>query len=247
MELVKIIYFDEGSAIESLDILKGGKEINIEEFHDSKNTGAKVKLGFSLNKLNLLNILGVNLGTDIGSEISSIKETFIKSTLSNTVLTDYLNSTSELKTIIFEGYNTYAYKNSLAWFKMYTPYLLMGKDNNESFDITKLDQAIDLAKGYYEFILSKDGVDKAILRFNIKSFKNNYNLSDIPKMNLKYYTIKVGKAKKNQLDIKEEFKFDELQEEERKRKLEEMINSTNCSDCNYLDVYDVILAGVTNE
>lgn len=81
---------------------------------------------------------------------------------------------------------------------MVSPYLSMFKNGTSipageySIAIEKLDTVLKNAKGYYEFVGTK-GNSRVILRFNINSFRNGYTISDLLKMDLSVYAIKVGK------------------------------------------------------
>ena len=81
------------------------------------------------------------------------------------------------------------------------------------------------------------------MRFNIKAFKNNYNLADLSKMKLTYYGVKVGICKKEQLSIEKEF---ELKSENAKPKPENILDGTKPEN-DFLEVYDIVLAGVVCE
>ena len=82
--------------------------------------------------------------------------------------------------------------------------------------------------------------EKCILRFNIDAFRNNYGISDIVKMNLKYYAIKVGESTEASLNIEEEFKAD--YEDSTITSLTDNVDEVE--DKELLTVYDVVLAGV---
>ena len=108
-------------------------------------------------------------------------------------------------------------------------------------DISKMDEAFKNAKGYYEIIAEKETEgfnDKRILRFNINAFRNSYNISDLLKMDLEFYAIRVGRVSEEMLDINKELGV----EEKIFTAFEDLISSDNQS--SELDVYDVILAGV---
>ena len=61
-------------------------------------------------------------------------------------------------------------------------------------DITKIEEAIEKGRGYYEFVATVDGKE-VIFRFNRSAFRNSYTMSDLPKMQLTYYAIHVGKLR----------------------------------------------------
>ena len=81
----------------------------------------------------------------------------------------------------------------------------------------------------------------AVLRFNIKAFRNNYSISDLVKMNLDYYAIEVGTVSPSNLTMKSEFG----------RKQEQEISGFDIADnltqtkSEDYKVFDVILAGVS--
>ena len=74
-------------------------------------------------------------------------------------------------------------------------------------DLERLNDALENARGYYEMLLCSERPPKTILRLNAKAFRNNYNLSDLTKMNLSYYAVKVGTCDISKLDMSMEFDF----------------------------------------
>ena len=241
--LIKIIYFDECSATDYIDISNGGKKnlINEEEKERDKNIdiGIKASLEAKLKWFSKFNLSGeVKAETDY----SYLSNKLIKTTILNTVLTDYLDiAEGDERIKKFNDFKLLAYPESLSFMKMYAPYLIIGKNVNEQFDLSKLDEALRNARGYYELIASHSK-EKCILRFNIKAFRNNYGISDLIKMNLKYYAIEVGKFSEGKLSMKNEFINLDSQN---------TISATGILDGNLenddeemLKVYDVILAGI---
>lgn len=81
-------------------------------------------------------------------------------------------------------------------------------------------------------------IQKYIFRFNIVSFRNNYSIADLSKMDLNYYAVKVGKSEEEMLDISKEFSFEQKSISFAFDIMEGQSNG------NALDVFDVILAGV---
>lgn len=243
--MIKVVYFDNSSAIDYLNIYNGGKKIQTDE--EIKNTTEKLSAQANANisaKLSWLPFFGANAKTGIEAEINSNDNSLVKTTISNTILTDFIKK-SEIDTrlIKFKGFKLTPYKNSITFFKMFTPYLKMIKTDFESngvtFDLARMDESFEGGKGYYELIAKrmKDGKEeKYIFRFNITAFRNNYSLTDLIKMNLNYIAVKVGTAYENMLDIEKEINIEqqtissafEIYEGEQKE----------------LEVYDVILAGV---
>lgn len=212
-KIVKAVYFDECSAIDYLDIVSEGRINSITEKDNKNEYEAAVNAGINLqSKIGWLAKFGIEPKLDVGTDLkySHLGTKLIKTTISNTVLTDYIKAIQENKIGAirkFEGYNTFAYKNSLSWIKMYSPYLIMGKDEMSGeipFDLSKLDEALSNAKGYYELLIANSN-EKYVLRFNIDSFRNNYNIADLVKMDLTYFAIKVGRVLEEDLAMENEF------------------------------------------
>ena len=186
----------------------------------------------------------------------------VKNIMKNTILTDFLKivdddsaKKSASKTARgaikrFDGYIISAEKDSLSYMVMVSPYLSMLKTGSFvpagefNIAIDKLENALKNAKGYYEFVGTK-GKSKVILRFNINSFKNGYTISDLLKMNLSIYAIKVGRTSLDMLDVSKELEMDvsiipkDNPSYEGSNEVED-----NAASQKILDVFDVLLAGV---
>ena len=248
--MLKIIYFDENSATDYLDIFNGGKSIKEkEEIKENKKELAE-KVGLNLMaKFNWLFLSGQG-NADLAGEFIQQKDSLLKTTISNTVLTDFIEKAAGDDRIEkFKNYSVYPPKNSLAFFKMFTPYLTMTNavipaTDEMNIDVYKLDDALKNAKGYYEMLATCDG-QEVVLRFNILSFRNSYSIADLPKMQLQYYAIKVGKTNPDQLDINKEFSG-EYQNNNTIQSAFDLKNP-NCKKTDTLDVFDVLLAGVNYE
>jgi hypothetical protein len=188
-------------------------------------------------------LIDVSAGGGIDTGFSRLGESFVKATISNTVLSDFIKIADGDPSIEkIENCKISAYPESITFLKMYTPYFNMIDLKKDSINFQKVDETLEKGKGYYE-LMGDNGVKKIILRFNIKAFRNNYNLVDLTKMNLMFFSIKVGKMNISDLNISKEFDFN---------KKEKMITSAellNNSDTNNKEeeavlVYDVILAGI---
>ncbi len=241
-KIIKIIYFDEISATDYLIIKNGGilDEINKElsENNKIKDLSLKGKLWAKLPFL----IGSVKAEGNLSYEDSDT--TVIQKTITSSLLSDFIEELNREEIIEFKNYSIRAYPNSFAFFKMFTPFLRIFPDNllddmNIPINISSMDNVFEDGKGHYEMI-AEYGEDKVVLRFNINSFRNNYTLSDLTKMDLTYYGIFVGKTEEHLLDISNELNpsgdipsnIDELENK----------NSSKTE----IKVYDVILAGVIN-
>lgn len=142
-------------------------------------------------------------------------------------------------------------RNSFTFLMLIAPYINMidGKVNlngtgNEPFqlDITRIGEAIEQGRGYYEFIaVTEKG--EIILRFNNSAFRNHYTMSDLPKMLLTYYAVHVGKVNRRSLQLEQEFQFGT---QNRPKRLS-YVDEGSSVHPEELEVYDVVLAGVVND
>lgn len=247
-ELIKIIYFDEPSASDYNIIKEGGQidwtsEKNKEKL--AKIIGeieAQAKSGFNFLSYVKAAVSG-KMGLNLDYETSSI----LKSTVTNTILTDYLSHAATDESIEkFEDYSVYAPENSITMYKMYSSYLNIVPKDMIPIDLEGLNNAILGERGYYQMLAERDNSINCIFRFNIKAFKNNYSLVDLSKMNLCYYGVKVGQSKLSDLNIQNEFKFEK--NNDTIQSPEEIVKNKMIRDnCTPLDVYDIVLAGVMSK
>lgn len=267
IKLCKIVYFDEESVTDYIQIIEGGKlEKTTEllgESSDSGNASIDGKASVGIGKV-LKALVGFEVNASVHAEMETSFNTnqMVKNIVKNTILTDFINLIEEIpskkKNSInsggaihkFKDYKIYAPKESMSYVALISPYLSMlnGGANIPAGEfniaIDKLDNTIKNAKGYYEFVGIRDE-EKVIFRFNIKSFKNNYKAADLQKMDISIYAIKVGKSSIEKLNFNNEFEIDEAYsikdnpDYEKKEKVE--IDESIKDD---LPVYDVLLAGV---
>lgn len=246
--IVKVIYFDEGSATDYIHIIEGGKSDQTTERIKDTTTKIAAKAAAKVDaKFKWMPFLGASVGVESNAEATRLGNTIIRKALSNTILTDYLKEVDvqdKDKPIIeiFPNCMIAPYPESFAYYKMLTPYLIMteGKvevDGGFALDIARMDEALESGRGYYELIAEKDG-KKCILRFNIKAFRNNYGISDLVKMNLTYHAIEVGIFPEENLTMQQEFSVGQKSFSGFDIMSGEPVDSTG------LKVYDVILAGV---
>lgn len=248
--MIKVVYFDELSATDYLNIYDGGEKVKTVEEIENQHNELTAKLGAKLSKkLSWLPLLGTDISVSGGMEYSDIGTSLIKNTLSNTVLTDFISKAKEDDRVYkLEEYDLKTYKNSIAFFKMFTPYLTITKsdfttNDGMAMDISKLDEAFKNGKGYYEMIAERNTSEykkRYILRFNIQAFRNNYGIADLTKMNLKYFAIKVGEANEEMLDINKEFSMDQ---QDTATSIDSLLNNNDTKE-EKLEVFDVVLAGV---
>ena len=116
-----------------------------------------------------------------------------------------------------------------------------------SIAIDKLENVLRNAKGYYEFVGTR-GKSKVILRFNINSFKNGYTISDLLKMNLSIYAIKVGRTTLEMLNVSKELDMDvSIIPKDNPSYVDDEKTEEENNSGKALDVFDVLLAGVESD
>lgn len=241
--LIKVVYFDEETASDYLDISAGGKSASTSEDVKDRTTrlygDVEAKIAA---KLSWLPFLGGSAEAGAGVDVASAGQSILRKTLSNTILTDYLAQVKDDSRISqLKGLRVTAPKDSMAFMKMYTPYMVIAKTEDQDIDLARLDEALAGAKGYYELVGEGADGSKRVLRFNIRAFRNNYGLTDLGRMRLVFHGILVGQTMEHDLDIQAEMS-DDVDEEP--VTAAEILDGTGTRDDDLLDVYDVILAGV---
>lgn len=262
-QLCKIVYFDEESITDYIQIVNNGElEKTSELLSDTVNNAQGTT---SINgKIGLSGAIKALLGNELSAsanaeaDASYTNERMVKTIVKNTILSDFISviTKGEVKAISkFSGYKIDAPKDSFAYVALISPYFGMLKGANipaGEFNISteKLDNTIKSAKGYYEFLGIKEGDSEEektiIFRFNMKSFRNNYKPTDLLKMNLSIYAIKVGESTKDMLNFSSEFNINNTVVDN--PSYEEVTTNTYENERDdieqKLEVYDVLLAGV---
>lgn len=266
-KICKIVYFDEDSVTDYVQIVAGGNLEKTTELLKTSNANEEQKAGVS-GKGGIGGIFKALIGWEasasgeISTGLALNRNKMVRNIMKNTMLTDFLQiiDDNETKKAVskttkgaikkFDGYIISTEKDSLSYMVMVSPYLSMLKTGASipagefNIAIDKLENALKNAKGYYEFVGTK-GKSKVILRFNINSFKNGYTISDLLKMNLSIYAIKVGRTTLDMLNVSKELEMDvsiihkDNPSYEERNEVEDDITSQKI-----LDVFDVLLAGV---
>jgi len=227
-KLSKVVYFDEDSATDYVQIIQGGEMKQtmelLETTTDSGNTELNASASIGISKLfSQLVGFGARASLDSNLKMGFQDNNLIRNILLNTILTDFLSIVSdkhadnrEKSSIkVLENFKISVVEDSLGFVIMLSPYLSMVKDEvnsvinkgsnlNSDIDFGEFENSIRMAKGYYEFIgeNSADGEpSKIVLRFNIDTFKNNYRVSDLLMMDLMLFAIKVGKTTFEKISI----------------------------------------------
>ena len=142
-ELKKIIYFDENSATDLVYVKFDGKVL--ETHTNKKDSQHKVGVEIKPELPEIFKLIGniskwklpLKVGK-FGYEYNRESEKIINKVVSNTVLTDYLKISKNDNDIKkFENIKLSIYPNSLAFFKLITPYMAMtdGEFGDENLKI----------------------------------------------------------------------------------------------------------------
>lgn len=247
-KVIKVVYFDEGSATDFIYVLDGGKNTDKKEHIVEKTTEIALGAEAEANKsAGLFSIISAKVGAAANADFSREGNTIITKAIENTILTDYLDhalNVGKSYIRVFSNCKPYPYPKSFAFFKMLTPYLKMTNGQIEvadglSLNLALMDEALDSGRGYYELMADCDN-ETVVLRFNIKAFRNNYFISDLVKMNLDYHAIEVGTVNIGSLTMESEFGNNQ----EKEINGFDLISKNISTDSDEIKVYDVILAGV---
>ncbi|CAI3507323.1 hypothetical protein CIRMBP1320_02198 [Enterococcus cecorum] len=243
-KMMKVVYFDETAATDYITIQNGGQI-------DWSTTENKERLAKIIAEIDVQAKGGFNLFSFIKSSLSGNANVnldtntskLIKSTVTNTLLTDYISMASKDKNIRqFHNDGVYAPKNSISMYRMYSSYLNIVPKEQIPIDLEGLNNALLGERGYYQMLLNSEKEPSCVLRFNINAFKNDYSLADLSKMNLSYFGVKVGQCTKEQLSLEKEFEINTSTNTPDVKKI--VTGDTSKSFIQYLDVYDIVLAGV---
>lgn len=227
------------------------------------DVGANAGIGTEKNGIyrifSFLSGATINADVDINANLSRKSDRIAKNILENTLLADFIalldadkrrtknKRCASIK--IFRNIGVRPEVNSFSYIMLIAPFLSMidgelpiktGNGNAMKIDITKIGEAIEKGRGYYEFVSTIDGKD-IILRFNRSAFRNSYTMSDLPKMQLTYYAIHVGQINKDDLQVQKEFEFGTAKTSKR---VDYASITENSNTSVELEVYDVVLAGV---
>lgn len=247
---IKVVYFDEQTASDYLDIASGGKKATTEEQRRERAVNAHAEVTTKIAaKLSWIPFVGGAADVGGGVDASSLGQSFLSKTLSNTILTDYLRESAEDELIDkMRDVTVAAAPGSMAYMKMFTPFMVIARTADAGVDLAMLDEALERAKGYYELIATPgDGSARRVLRFNIRAFRNNYGLADLAKMNLVFHGIRVGQVREDRLDMQAEMGAPAQSTDPSGVALLANVGSPSASaapEVEMLDVYDVLLAGI---
>lgn len=212
----KVIYFDESSALDLIDIVNKGRSQKIIEDIVEKAKGLEAKGGLGTGILDLLTT-GFTGGFKGG--LSRNKESIVSITITNTILTSFLElinkkNKENIELSIINTKSIEIIPESATYIKVIAPFAKIFKEVNEiqnseitgyeNIDFHSMDDVLANAKGYYELVATNQSNEKFIVRFNLDGFRNNYRIQDLQRMNLTLYGVIVGSTNIEMLNFKNE-------------------------------------------
>ncbi|WP_435740166.1 DUF6414 family protein [Clavibacter nebraskensis] len=245
--LVKVVYFDEQSASDYLDISAGGSTSVTKDERDARIKKMQASFeGKVAARFSWLPFVGASVSTGAGASSDRDTQSILSKTLSNTILTDFLeNIRGDKRVERFPNMRVIAQANSMAYLKMFTPYLMIADTTDTGVDLSRLDDAIIGAKGYYEMVgIHAEGHVVCILRFNVRAFRNSYGLIDLTRMRLVYYVVSVGLSSLSALTFESELSMSSTPSAQT---FQDIYDGNNDDIDPPLPVFDVMLAGVERE
>lgn len=260
--LKKIIYFDESSAVDLLQIEKKGNFTRTQKLVSNLSGGAgadaNVKAEADTNKGKVASFISKSAGLSGGIKgmlegSGHLKgERIITTLIENSLLYDFLD-TVEIKRrkMIIDITNSFALsinKDSMTYYATIAPIAEIMEGNQQipdsefTMEISKINKGLRDFKGYYELIGKDNHNTTRIFRFNIDALRNNYRIQDLPKMKLKLYSIEVGETSISQISMDNEFDTSSSNSNYNYSVLDE--TNDKSQNNKLLRVFDVILAGI---
>jgi hypothetical protein len=259
----KIIYFDESSALDTLDLKNEGRAEEIMENMVKKanemSIGGSIGTGF-------LDIFNFGMSANAKGGVSRNKSNVLTTNLTNTILTSFVGLLDDKESKDYgiqelKDYKLSIVPESAAFIKSITPFIKMFKSSEEQIDTTdpfstdninfqSFDEVLLNAKGYYELLAMNKRKAKKVVRFNLDGFRNNYKLNDLQKMSLTMYGVRVGKCLEESLRFDKEFTGESNNEGNNKESLTgfDPHNTSRSNDTKTLgtelEIIDIILAGI---
>lgn len=245
----KIVYLDEQAVFDFLELHQNGIQSDIIK-HVSENmveVDAEGKVGMSL-----LTRLKIGFSGNASYQRSGVVESQITSTLLSNLKKLVINKESSSKVEYLDNIKLFIEKDSPAFYRNITPVLDMisdiekmnsftddDKNNFKGIEIKNIERTLDRLSGYYEIKGISSDNKEMILRFNISGLRNNYTLSDLTKMDIKLYGIKVGKI--DSIDLSFNTMIDRLS---RQNQSKIGIDFDAEQEGNMIPIYDILVAGV---
>lgn len=247
----KIVYLDEQAVFDFLELHQDGLQSDIIKKVSETVVGTDVdgKVG-----MNFFTRFKIGLSGNASYQRSGVVESQITSTLLSNFKKIVTNKSEKDSSNVeyLDNVKLFIEKDSPAFYRNITPVLDMisdvnkvtsitddDKNNFRGIEIKNIERTLDRLSGYYETKGIASENKEMIIRSNISGLRNNYTLSDLTKMNIKLYGIKVGEV--DSIDLSFDTMIDRLSNQNQSQLGvdfdEEQINEK-------IPIYDILVAGV---
>ena len=245
----KIVYLDEQAVFDFLELHQNGIQSDIIKrvSENMVEVDAEGKVG-----MNLFTRFKIGLSGNASYQRSGVVESQITSTLLSNFKKFATNKKGSSKVERLDNVKLFIEKDSPAFYRNITPVLDMisditkmnsitddDKNNFKGIEIKNIERTLDRLSGYYEIKGIGSGSNESVFRFNISGLRNNYTLSDLTKMDVKLYGIKVGEV--DSIDLSFNTMIDRLSNQRQSQLGADFDEEQNNEK---IPIYDVLVAGV---
>lgn len=245
----KIVYLDEQAVFDFLELHQNGIQSDIIKrvSENMVEVDAEGKVG-----MNLFTRFKIGLSGNASYQRSGVVEPQITSTLLSNFKKFATNKKGSSKVERLDNVKLFIEKDSPAFYRNITPVLDMisditkmnsitddDKNNFKGIEIKNIERTLDRLSGYYEIKGISSESNESVFRFNISGLRNNYTLSDLTKMDVKLYGIKVGEV--DSIDLSFNTMIDRLSNQRQSQLGADFDEEQNNEK---IPIYDVLVAGV---
>lgn len=202
--------------------------------------------------MNFFTRFKIGLSGNASYQRSGVVESQITSTLLSNFKKFATNKKGSSKVERLDNVKLFIEKDSPAFYRNITPVLDMisditkmnsitddDKNNFKGIEIKNIERTLDRLSGYYEIKGISSESNESVFRFNISGLRNNYTLSDLTKMDVKLYGIKVGEV--DSIDLSFNTMIDRLSNQRQSQLGADFDEEQNNEK---IPIYDVLVAGV---
>lgn len=245
----KIVYLDEQAVFDFLELHQNGIQSDIIKrvSENMVEVDAEGKVGMSF-----FTRFKIGLSGNASYQRSGVVESQITSTLLSNFKKFATNKKGSSKVERLDNVKLFIEKDSPAFYRNITPVLDMisditkmnsitddDKNNFKGIEIKNIERTLDRLSGYYEIKGISSESNESVFIFNISGLRNNYTLSDLTKMDVKLYGIKVGEV--DSIDLSFNTMIDRLSNQRQSQLGADFDEEQNNEK---IPIYDVLVAGV---
>lgn len=245
----KIVYLDEQAVFDFLELHQNGIQSDIirRVSENMVEVDVEGKVGMSF-----FTRFKIGLSGNASYQRSGVVESQITSTLLSNFKKFATDKKGSSKVERLDNVKLFIEKDSPAFYRNITPVLDMisditkmnsitddDKNNFKGIEIKNIERTLDRLSGYYEIKGISSESNESVFRFNISGLRNNYTLSDLTKMDVKLYGIKVGEV--DSIDLSFNTMIDRLSNQRQSQLGADFDEEQNNEK---IPIYDVLVAGV---